>query len=400
MKNSIPVLFLLLLISAHCVAEDWQTKTIKLLNGGSAVVQDQKGNHLFSYNADKQMVPASILKIATADTVLSLLGEDYRINTEFYLTPDNYLGIKGFGDPGLVSESLLSIAKQLKNHLNNQSGTTLKGFWLDTDFFKSDLKVHGQSSSNNPYDSSLGALVANFNTVHIYKTKKGKVTSAEPQTPLTATAIQLAKNLPPGKHRINIGKQKQLSLRYFSELLQVFLKRQGITIPVKIINKKIPQDAAKLFTYKSQHIAEIIKKMLLFSNNFIANQLLIILGGEQKGAPADLDKGKQVVSEFLINTIGINTFTLEEGSGLSRKNQFSANQIMRVLIHFRPYQQLLRIDKNRFQAKTGTLQGISTYAGYMFLPSGESYPFVIMLNKSRWGRDRNKIANIMYNGVK
>lgn len=393
------VLFISILSAGNCFADNWKSQIIKQLNTGSINVQDPSGNTILSHNENKLMVPASILKIATADAILSNLGENYRIKTEFYLTEDNYLGIKGFGDPTLVSESLELIAKQLKKQLEIQPAKKLKGFWLDTSFFAPHLKVHGQSNSNNPYDSSVGALVANYNTIHIYKSKSGKISSAEPQTPLTPTAVLLAKKLSPGKHRVNIGKNNKLALHYFSELLQFFLQEEGIDISVNIINKAIPVNSKKLMVHHSQPVSEIISSLFSYSNNLIANQLLIILGGIKKGEPADLDKGKQVLTEFLLNIIGINNFILEEGSGLSRKNQFTAAQIMSVLIHFKPYQYLLRVDNGHFQAKTGTLKGISTYAGYMLSPDGGNYPFVIMLNKARLGNGRNKVANMLYKGV-
>jgi len=381
----------------NCPAQDWKTQVIEQLNGGAALVQNPSGHIVFSHNADKQLVPASILKVATASAILSHLGEDYRIPTEFYLTSDNYLAIKGFGDPTLVSESLAQIAQQLKKHIKEPG--KLQGFWLDSSFFKPRLKVHGQSNSDNPYDSSIGALVANFNTIHIRKSKTGVISSAEKQTPLTATAVQLAEKLPPGKHRINIGKDPDQTLRYFSELLQAFLKAEKIEIPLHIINKPIPVDSIKLFTHQSQAVSDIIERLFKFSNNLIANQLLIILGGKQKGPPADMDKGKQVLTDFLINTIGINNFTLKEGSGLSRKNHISAAEMMKVLIHFQRYQNLLRLDQKHFLAKTGTLKGISTYAGYMLLPSGENYPFVILLNKARRYSDRMKVAELLYRSL-
>ncbi|MCW8929644.1 MAG: D-alanyl-D-alanine carboxypeptidase [Gammaproteobacteria bacterium] len=397
MKKTILIFSTLILLSVNCIANtNLNEKIIKQLNGGSAILQDVSGEIIFSHNADKYMVPASILKIATADSALSHLGKDFRIKTEFYLTKDNYLAIKGYGDPSLVSEELALIAKQLKQIISEKTLDNVKGFWLDTSFFKPHLKVHGQSSSNNPYDSSIGALVANFNTLHVVKTKKGKVTSAESQTPLTPTAIQLTKKLSPGKHRINLGKQESLTLQYFTELMHEFLKKEGINIPVKIVHKAIPENSELLMVHQSKPLSDIIKDLLRYSNNFTANQLLVILGGHKKGIPADLNKGKEVVIEFLENTVGLNHFTLEEGSGLSRKNQFTANQIMIILNHFKPYQNLLRIDQQHFQAKTGTLKGISTYAGYILSPSGDSFPFVIMINKSKWGSIRKKVANLLY----
>ncbi len=399
LKSLYSVLLTSLFLSINCFAADWQAQIVNQFNNASIILQSPDGHTILSHKPDKAMVPASILKIATADAVITTLGNNYRIPTEFYLIEDRYIGIKGFGDPTLTSESLASIAIQLKQYLSTYPPKDLKGFWFDTDFFESQLKIHGQSHSNNPYDSSIGAIVANFNTIYIKKSHNGKIVSAEPQTPLTATAQQLAEKLSPGKHRINLRQNNTLALLYFAELLQVFLKKEGINIPLHIVNKSIPKTSTQLFVHQSLPLSDIIRKLLAFSNNLIANQLLLILGATQKGGPANLDKGRQALSEYLTETIGINNFILEEGSGLSRKNQFSARQMLSVLLHFKPYQDLLKTDQKVFQAKTGTLRGVSSYAGYILSPSGDDYPFVIMLKNPKRTSDRKKVANLLYKGM-
>ena len=64
------------------------------------------GHVLFSQNPDTLLVPASILKIVTSLAAFHLLGEDFRFTTGFYTRPDGDLIIKGYGDPGLVSEEI------------------------------------------------------------------------------------------------------------------------------------------------------------------------------------------------------------------------------------------------------------------------------------------------------
>ena len=125
------ILIIAIVLSDNCFSSSWQKQIIAQFNSAAIILQNPDGQIIFSHHADKSMVPASILKIATADAVITKLGKDYRIPTEFYLTEDYYLGIKGFGDPGLTSESLAAIARQLKSHLDTNTGTELKGFWLD-----------------------------------------------------------------------------------------------------------------------------------------------------------------------------------------------------------------------------------------------------------------------------
>jgi D-alanyl-D-alanine carboxypeptidase/D-alanyl-D-alanine-endopeptidase (penicillin-binding protein 4) len=139
-----------------------------------------------------------------------------------------------------------------------------------------------------------------------------------------------------------------------------------------------------------------VKQLLYFSNNFTANQLLLILGAEQFGTPADLSKGQKALHDFLVQSIGLKNFSLTEGSGLSRSNRFSARQIIKVLQHFEPYHFLLRDYDEKFLAKTGTLKGVSTFAGYMLSPENENIPFVIMLENPGRFDYRYKIAEQLY----
>ncbi len=381
------------------IAGNWQAQLHQQLKYNSVLLYDHLGNEVFAHNVEQAMVPASILKIVTADALLANLGADYRIATEFYLTEDNYLAIKGFGDPTLVSETLWQMAKQIKVYLQKKTQKKLQGFYLDNSYFAPNIKVHGLSDSNNPYDASLAALAVNYNTINVFKSPQGKLSSAEQQTPLTATAIALAKKLPAGKHRINLGQQPDIAAQYFAQLLQLFLLKEGIDIALDIKLNAIPEGAKKIYTHYSDTLDNIIQSMFRYSNNFIANQLFVILGAEKIAAPANMDKGRQVVTDFLHQSIGIKKFILEEGSGLSRRNLISAKEMMAVLLHFKPYYQLLRHYNKRFRAKTGTLKGVSTFAGYMVSPKGNYFPFVIMLSHSDISSRRQVIANSLYKNI-
>jgi D-alanyl-D-alanine carboxypeptidase/D-alanyl-D-alanine-endopeptidase (penicillin-binding protein 4) len=70
--------------------------------------------------------------------------------------------------------------------------------------------------------------------------------------------------------------------------------------------------------------------------------------------------------------------TLEEGSGISRGNRFTARGLAKVLNLFAPHMDLLESGKGA-SYKTGTLDGVRTLAGY--LSSSEHGPvrFVIAL---------------------
>ena len=58
---------------------------------------------------------------------------------------------------------------------------------------------------------------------------------------------------------------------------------------------------------------------------------------------------------------------------------------------FHPWRELLKPygkPPHQVPAKTGTLTGVYSLAGYLPAPEGERLPFVIMLNQPRHVRDR------------
>ncbi|MBW2643777.1 MAG: D-alanyl-D-alanine carboxypeptidase, partial [Deltaproteobacteria bacterium] len=110
---------ILLLIILFCFSQSASAKNLydqklnvlkKLLGNQDAVlVADPQGRVVFSKNADIQLVPASVLKIFTALVAFHYLGPEYRFATEFYKDQDSNLKVKGYGDPLLISETLMEI---------------------------------------------------------------------------------------------------------------------------------------------------------------------------------------------------------------------------------------------------------------------------------------------------
>jgi D-alanyl-D-alanine carboxypeptidase/D-alanyl-D-alanine-endopeptidase (penicillin-binding protein 4) len=66
-----------------------------------------------------------------------------------------------------------------------------------------------------------------------------------------------------------------------------------------------------------------------------------------------------------------------EGAGLSRDNRVTGRAMLQLLARFRPHAELLKKEHGAL-LKTGTLTGVSNYAGYL----ADGKPFVILLNQS------------------
>src|SRR5436305_144963 len=82
---------------------------------------------------------------------------------------------------------------------------------------------------------------------------------------------------------------------------------------------------------------------------------------------------------MLATTHGLATaIHLEEGSGISRDNHFTARGLAKVLALFAPHAGLLRGHDGGLN-KTGTLEGVRTLAGYADTSSHGRVRFVISL---------------------
>ena len=380
-------LFCAFLFLADAHAGDALTK-LNMMESSALVLVDSGNNAVLEKQAWRKLVPASTVKLVTALIALEHWGRDYQFRTEFYLDKNsNVLIVKGLGDPFLISEELDLIVSKIKN-LGIQR---LDGIMTDNSYFSSRVNGHGQSKTNNPYDAAASALAVNFNTIEVI-VRSGKVTSAEPQTPITPMAWKLARGLADGRHRINLG-QAHRSPEYFTQVLTEKLRLAEVEV------KKMTQPRAilinpesHLFTHLNSHPLDVVvKDMLEYSNNFIANQLFLLLGIEKWGAPATIEKSQHMLRNYIDAVFSWHDYVIMEGAGLSRANQLSANQLIDVLKKFVPYRNLMPQQNSHILAKSGTLSGVSCYAGYLFR-NDEWQAFALLINQPIRYRFREQLA--------
>ena len=369
-------------------ATDAVQETAGLINNGGYAVE-KNAKYILTYNLHTPHIPASIIKIATALAALDVLGPAYRFETAFYRDSRNNLYIKGYGDPFLVSEEVAVIVRKLKELGWNE----INDIYLDNTAFDLERYAEGSGVSDNPYDAQNGALAVNFNTINIEVAKSGSIVSAEEQTPTLQLMLMLAKGYNPGVYRINISKDKNsedgISSKYVGELFRAFQKQENIAGDGIIAPGKIPEDLEPFYTHRSRKTLEdIIEPLMLYSNNFIANQLFLLLGAHKLGYPATWEKSTRVISDILYNKFNLSQKELRiiEGSGLSRKNQVSPHVMLQLLDAFKPFAEFLPLENGRY-IKSGTLKGVYSYAGY-FVDDKRLDSFVLLLNQEKNNRDR------------
>lgn len=363
-----------LLLSAPVAANP--ISQVQGLPQASLLLQEQ-GRDLIATRAETPRIPASTMKVLTALAALETWGRAHRFETDFYTDDADWLWVKGYADPYLVSEELDAIARAVAA----KGVRRVAGIGLDDSFFSSDVEIAGRSSSDNPYDAPVTALAANFNTVNLVKTGEG-VRSAEPQTPLTPLARRFGQAGAAGKQRVNL-RERDTALRYFGELLAAKLEAAGIQVESEQRIALVPSRAERIHRHaNSRTLAQMTEPMLNYSNNFIANAFFLHLAAPDGRGQVTMAGAKRAMSDFARERFGWRDFTIDDGAGLSRANRLSARQLVDVLEAFAPYRDLMpEQDGNpAVRAKTGTLRGVSTYAGYV-RRNGSWEPFALLINE-------------------
>ena len=370
------LLLAVLLLPTQAFA-DVKEKVAALAPSALVLVMDADGKELVAQNADEPFVPASVTKIVTAWLALQVLGADYRFETHFYLDSRRVLYVRGGGDPFLISEELVALATELVSAVGKKP---IAGIVLDASYFPADLRIPGVEDTNKSFDTLNSALAVNFNT--IAAVRKGKtVRSAEEQTPITPLAIsEFRARGPNGRGRISLSKNPAMSLKYAGELIAAFIEPAGGSVKGEITTGTVPAGLEPVYVHKSRTLSQILVQLLIASNNYIANQVFLEIGGTL-GGQVSLEKSLKVANQMLAANGLADSIHLEEGSGISRNNRFTARGLAKVLELFAPHAGLLHGHDGGMN-KTGTFSGVRTLAGYADTKSHGRVRFVIALGEN------------------
>jgi D-alanyl-D-alanine carboxypeptidase/D-alanyl-D-alanine-endopeptidase (penicillin-binding protein 4) len=357
--------------------------------GDASLVVAEGGRTVIADNADRGMVPASTMKLVTALAAIERWGLNHRFTTEFRQGRDGRLWVVGQGDPYLVSEELDAAVAALKR----QGLGSVNGIGLDDGLFVAGDRIPGRSASHNPYDAPVTALAVNFNTVNVI-VSGGSVRSAEAQTQLTPTARRLGAAMGGGKHRVNL-KTRDNALSHFGELLELKLAAAGVRVNGDVRVGRAPAGARVLLTHRnSRPLSTVVENMLEYSTNFVANDLFLLLG--ERGGQSSMAQSQQIVEDWARRKFGWRSFAIEDGAGLSRGNRLSGRQLIDVLDAMAPYRNLVPAQDGNpsVRAKTGTLRGVSCYAGWV-RRGGDWAPFSLLINQPVSYGFRNQVASAL-----
>lgn len=353
------------------------------------------------------------------------------------------LVIVGRGDPNLTDPygelfekpALPELAREVKSRGISRIQGDIIG---DDSYFDSNSPVKGWTALalRSLYGAPINALSVNNNVlwVHARPTKYNQkvIVGVEPQTSyfkiqnqaktgsrrarqtihvrlIRGTNTIVVSGILPANKTASQPVLLERAAEVAANMLQEALQSEGITVQGKVHATHygdVSEEQRKSWTLLAEHQSppliralEIINKK---SQNLHAEMLLRTLGAEFKGSGTN-EAGLQVVKEFLVDSgIESDRIKLNDGCGLSRENlvtprfQTSLLNFLSQRYYFDLFRNTLAINgtdgtlKNRMSAldvrgsihaKTGTLNGVTTLAGYMTTKSGRNLVFSIFANR-------------------
>ena len=332
-------------------------KNPSLSNPAMVVIDGSTGSVVYQHNAYSQRKPASVMKILSAGTTIEYLDLLSRFNTSISIVPEEKLiVIRGSLDPWISLDH--NVGRKM-----NRASLPYMGF-----------------STLSAIKKANGGSLRNYKVIYS-----------------------------------NLYSQDVANLK-------VFWAKRGFKPAMKSVSDDdtFIAQGELIASEDSPTVAEILDWTLLWSDNLLAERLAR-LSAQSAGFPLN-DKGVEKTFNLLLSHFQIDSSKLvvADASGLSKQNRITAQMMAELLykMHneekFAPVYNSLPVGgvsgtlRNRFvttapsavgliRAKTGTLNGTATLAGFVQSTDRE-YVFVLLadeiakgntaLNKARAAIDR------------
>ncbi len=407
-------------------AKKLKKRRVKKLFTHSAIVNDHftgfalydmdKQQMIYELNSDKYFTPASNTKLFTFYTCLKMLGDS--IPGLQYVVHKDSLIFWGTGDPSFLQTDLK--AANAYNLLKN----TTKNLYFSTGRYTGNFYGDGwpYTDYNDYYQADITELPLEDNVAVVYTDANGKLqirpnylspglkmdSTYKPRSfnvqrdIATNTFVYPAMPVPKNfKQEIPWKTSTALTL----SLLQDTLKRQ-----VGLLQIPIPPDAKVIY---NAYADSVYKRMLQPSDNFIAEQLLLVCSST---------RFKTLSTDSVIN-YSIKNYLADlpdkpqwvDGSGLSRKDLFTPRTMIALLnkiaaefkdeklLHsLMPTGGVVGTIKNAYKtdngvpfvwAKTGSLANNHNQSGYLVTRKGKRLAYSFMNNN--FTRPASEIRNEM-----
>ena len=386
-------------VSKHALTKKFGALEAKLHDHTGFMLYDpEQKKELFSFQSDKYFTPASNTKIFTFYTSLIVLGDS--IPALRYVESGDSLIFEGTGDPSLLYENIYNPGRTFEF----LSKTTKKLFLADGNFYTDALGT-GWSWDDLPftYSSERSALPVFGNYFTLQQT--GAVIKTMPAYFAFNITVKDSTEKPSleretGSNKIDINPSRLKSNNQWktpfktSADLTAKLLADTLNKEVTVIESGLSGTVKTLYSIPAD---SLYKEMMQESDNFIAEQLLLVCAGvlsdSLKPEIAIRFMKKNNLADLPDEPIWV------DGSGLSRYNLFTPRSIVKLwekIYTLVPRERLFpllaiggktgtvkRWYKNEppyIYGKTGTLSNNHCLSGYLVTKKGRTLIFSFMSN--------------------
>lgn len=453
-------MILLLGLSLPVKANEYIDNMMKIISPAQSQIavniwDVSNGKTVYRINDQTLMLPASIQKVITAVAASNQLGKTFQYETSLTYdgaindgTLNGNLYLHFQGDPTLKRAHLTTLINQLTElkisqisgdvtliaHASNQTrapgwawddlgicyAAPVSNFIIDRNCAKATL---------SPTEERSTVKVKSIYPINIKTTAEFDPTIPVKDAQMHFCELHMQRfdgnhykieGCYPGKKPIRLAIAVNDPKLYSQQVISDLLTQKGIQFTEVKTAENAPTTQTVIATHYSKPLPDLLKIMLQKSDNLIADSLLKQIGlsyfHQKKHKVNHHDDITQSArsDSFTLGARAIESIMLEiglpfieanitDGSGLSRYNLLTAQQMMSLLQFIKQdkdtqyIEQLLPVSgrsgtlkhkayynqpplKNVVQAKTGTMMGVENLAGYITASNGKQYAFVIIEN--------------------
>jgi D-alanyl-D-alanine carboxypeptidase/D-alanyl-D-alanine-endopeptidase (penicillin-binding protein 4) len=419
---------------------------------GVAVVSLASGDTLFTHNADRQLLPASTMKLFTAAVALERFGPDYRLVTEVLRegalgadgTVRGNLVLRGTGDPSFSRRyaddasgetPIAAIARLVAQAGVRRVSGDIIG---DASAFEERKVPEGWRSRylGSSYAARVSALSYNENLLAVTVKPAGKSAALTFEPALSGIAIVNSVKVVAGRgSRISIvqresgievrgtigrahkGRRVQVVAEHpalvTTAAFRAALEQRGVAVDGGARLAKVASGAPRVAALSSASIGELVGTMNGESNNHFA-ELLFRNAARSVGVVGSAENANILLRRFLWEKAHVPPTSVyaADGSGLSTADRVTPRAMVQLLGYAdrAPWRDVLeqslpiagRTDGLRrrmrytpamgnLRAKTGTTNDVASLSGYVTALDGERMAFAFIYN----GRDRWRAKEAM-----
>ena len=380
-------------------------KALQTAHVGISIFEPATSKYLFNYQGDKYFVPASNTKLPTCYAAMKYLG-DSLVGLRYAEEGDSIVFIKPGGDPTFLHpdfkiQSVLNFLKLKKKQILIdvsawQDGALGSG-WSWNDYNESYMAER----SIMPIYGNLATVDGTSNHWSFLPAIKGKILDDTTQNQDNKFLGEVIREKSANIYRLKFNgtTEKRIMIPFYTadgetnaQLLEdvAKVKVSRVNNPVKISSQN------KTTIIHSQPTDSLLKPMMYRSDNFFAEQTLLMVSNERLGVMND---------EKIIDTLLKTDFNdlpqkprWVDGSGLSRYNLFTPQDFVAILSKMKNEFGMGRIkiilptgnngtlsnyykaDSNYIFAKTGTLSGVVSLSGYLYTKKNKLLIFSVLVN--------------------